>query len=79
MEWLSGTLATMVGWFVPLLILLAAARHLPRLIRDIAAGPLPDVAPAPDDAQPMALIVPNDDGLFTWSLILPEGGSSQKG
>lgn len=58
-------------WLVIAALIVMAVRQLPRLIRDLK-GPLPDVREAPNDAQPMALILPNDDGLFTWSLRLPE-------
>ena len=56
---------------MPIAIIAGALRSLPRLTRDLR-GPLPDIANAPDDAEPMVHVVPNDDGLFTWSLVFPE-------
>ncbi len=55
-------------------IVVMVLRQLPRLIRDIK-GAIPDVGAPPDDAEPVAFFVPNDDGLFTWSLRLPEAPS----
>jgi len=52
-------------------ILVGAARNLPRLIRDMK-GPIEDIGQAPADAEPVALVLPNDDGLFTWSMRFPE-------
>lgn len=52
-------------------MIVAILRTLPRLIRDLRS-PLPDIPAAPDDAEPMAHVLPNDDGWFTSSLRLPE-------
>ncbi|HEX5040056.1 MAG TPA: hypothetical protein VFW95_07985 [Candidatus Limnocylindria bacterium] len=60
------------GWFAMAAIVVMAARQVPRILRDMK-GPLPDVGSAPDDAEPMAFVLPNDDGLFTSSLRFPEG------
>ena len=61
----------MIGWLLIAAVAVMVARQLPRLIRDVR-GPLANVKSAPDDAEPMALVVPNDDGWFTSSLRLPE-------
>ena len=58
-------------WLVFAAIVILVARQVPRVIRD-SRGPIPDVGEAPDDAEPMARFLPNDDGLFTWYLELPE-------
>jgi hypothetical protein len=55
------------GWFAMAAIVVMVARQVPRIVRDMR-GPLPDVEAAPDDAEPIALVLPNDDGLFTHSL-----------
>ena len=59
------------GWLFVAAVVVTVVRQLPRVIRDLR-GPLPDVGPAPADAEPVALFLPNDDGLFTWSLRFPE-------
>ncbi|MDQ3688689.1 MAG: hypothetical protein M3406_01360 [Chloroflexota bacterium] len=61
-----------VEWFFVAAIVVMVVRQLPRVIRDLKGGPLPDVGAAPKDAEPIALFLPNDDGLFTWSLRFPE-------
>lgn len=58
-------------------IVVMVVRLLPRVIRDMK-GPLPDVDEAPPDAEPIALNLPNDDGLFTWSLRFPEDGRHER-
>ena len=60
-----------LSWLFLAALVVMVVRQLPRVIQDLK-GPLPDVAEAPDDAEPVALVLPNDDGLFTWSLRLPE-------
>lgn len=62
---------TGVPWLIFAAIVITAALQVPRVIRE-SRGPLPDVGTAPDDAEPMALFLPNDDGLFTWSLRFPD-------
>ena len=52
-------------------IVMMIVRQLPRLRRDMR-GPVPDVGEPPPDAEPIALNLPNDDGLFTWSLRMRE-------
>jgi hypothetical protein len=59
-------------WVVGAALVVLVVRQLPRLLRDLRAGPLPDVGTAADDAEPMALVLPNDDGMFTWSVRLPD-------
>lgn len=59
------------GWFAIAAIVVMSARQVPRILRDMK-GPIPDVDDAPDDAKPMAFVLPNDDGLFTSSLTFPE-------
>jgi len=66
--------ASAMGWLIPLALIAGALRQLPRLIRDVR-GPLPDIADAPEDAEPIARVLPNDDGLFTWSMRFPEDPS----
>ena len=61
----------LMAFLVPVAILVGALRSLPRLIRDMK-GPIQDVGQAPADAEPVAHVVPNDDGLFTWSMRFPE-------
>lgn len=63
--------AYIAPWIVFAAIVIMVARQLPRVMRD-TRGPVPDVGDAPDDAEPMAFVLPNDDGLFTWSLRFPE-------
>ena len=54
-------------------IIVMIVRQLPRVLRDMR-GPVPDVGEAPPDAEPIALNLPNDDGLFTWSLRMRDDG-----
>lgn len=63
---------TVLPWVVFAAIVVLVARQLPRVIRDLRGSPLPDVGSAPEDAEPVALVLPNDDGLFTWDLRFPE-------
>jgi hypothetical protein len=56
-----------IGWLFAAAVAVMVARQLPRLIRDVR-GPLANIDSAQDDAEPMALVMPNDDGWFTWSL-----------
>jgi len=66
--------AWVMGWLMPIALIAGALRQLPRLIRDLR-GPLPDIADPPEDAEPIARVLPNDDGLFTWSMRFPEDPS----
>ena len=63
--------ANVAPWLVFAAIVILVARQVPRVIRD-SRGPIPDVGQAPEDAEPIARFLPNDDGLFTWYLDLPE-------
>jgi hypothetical protein len=68
---MSGDVTSFVPWLFAAAIIVTVARLVPRVTRDLS-GPLPDIGTAPDDAEPMAVILPNDDGLFTSSLRFPE-------
>ena len=65
------TALSLIPWLFLGAVVVMVVRQLPRVIRDLR-GPIPTVGDAPDNAVPMALVLPNDDGLFTWSLRFPE-------
>jgi hypothetical protein len=66
-----GEVGSLAPWLFFAAVVVMVVRMVPRVLRDLR-GPLPDVGSAPEDAEPVAFILPNDDGLFTWSMRYPE-------
>lgn len=63
------------GW-LPFLVLALVVMGLRRLRRErgrrrLFAGPLPDIADAPPDAQPMLTPRLDDNGLATFTMVVP--------